>query len=97
MAETVAHRDGPTVLQVLPALEEGGVERDTVLLARYLAKWGCTPIVASNGGRAETELSDLGIATVRLPLHAKNPLTIWANIGRLQRLVHVWRVDLIHA
>ena len=87
----------PRVLQVLPGLGEGGAERDTVDLARYLIAHGWTPIVASSGGRGERELRDLGIATIQLPVHAKNPLVIRANIGRLQRLAQEQGVQLIHA
>ena len=88
---------GPRVLQVLPALGEGGAERDTLDLARCLIAHGWTPLVASSGGRGESELRDLGIATFRLPLQAKNPLVIRANIGRLQRLAQEQGAQLIHA
>jgi glycosyltransferase involved in cell wall biosynthesis len=88
---------GPRVLQVLPALGEGGAERDTIDLARYLIGHGWTPLVASSGGRGESELRDLGIATFRLPLHAKNPLVIRANVSRLQQLAQAQGVQLIHA
>ncbi|MGH6920997.1 MAG: glycosyltransferase family 4 protein, partial [Geminicoccaceae bacterium] len=88
---------GPRVLHVLPALGEGGAERDTLDLARHLIAHGWTPLVASSGGRGESELRELGVATFRLPLQAKNPLVIRANIGRLQRLVLEQGVQLIHA
>ena len=88
---------GPRVLQVLPAVGEGGAERDTLDLARYLIDHGWTPLVASSGGRSESEVRDLGIATFRLPLQAKNPLVIRANISRLQGLVQEQGVQLIHA
>jgi glycosyltransferase involved in cell wall biosynthesis len=88
---------GPRVLQVVPALGEGGAERGTIDLARYLIAHGWTPMVASSGGRGEAELRQMGVATFRLPLHAKNPLVIRANIGRLQRLVQEQGVQLIHA
>jgi glycosyltransferase involved in cell wall biosynthesis len=88
---------GPRVLQLVPALGEGGAERGTIDLARYLIAHGWTPLVASSGGRGEAELRQSGVATFRLPLHAKNPLVIRANIGRLQRLVQEQGVQLIHA
>jgi glycosyltransferase involved in cell wall biosynthesis len=88
---------GPRVLQILPGLGEGGAERGTIDLARCLVQQGWTPIVASNGGRGETELREAGVATRRLPLHTKNPLVIRANIRRLQALVEELDVQLIHA
>jgi glycosyltransferase involved in cell wall biosynthesis len=92
-----ADRGAPRVLHVLPALGEGGAERDTLDLARCLSAQGWTPLVASSGGRGERELRALGIAAFRLPLDAKNPLVIRANIGRLQRLAQEQGVQLIHA
>jgi glycosyltransferase involved in cell wall biosynthesis len=88
---------GPRILQVLPALGDGGAERDTLDLAHHLIEHGWTAIVASSGGRCEVEACKLGIATFRLPLHAKNPLVIRANVGRLQRLAQEQGVQLIHA
>ncbi len=88
---------GARVLQILPGLGEGGAERGTIDLARYLARHGWTPIVASRGGRGEAELRELGAITRRLPLHSKSPLVIRANIGRLQALVRELDVQLIHA
>jgi glycosyltransferase involved in cell wall biosynthesis len=90
-------RAGPRVLQVVPGLGEGGAERGTVDLARYLIAQGWTALVATSGGRGESELRQLGTPVFRLPLQAKNPLVIRANIGRLQRLVQEQGVQLIHA
>ena len=46
----------PTILQVLPALESGGVERGTVEIATAIKAHGWRAIVASNGGAMEAEL-----------------------------------------
>jgi glycosyltransferase involved in cell wall biosynthesis len=88
---------GPVVLQVLPELGEGGAERGTVDLARYLIGHGWRALVASSGGPAQSELEELGAQCLRLPLHSKNPFTIRANIRRLQRLIRQHKVDLVHA
>jgi glycosyltransferase involved in cell wall biosynthesis len=92
-ARTAAAR----VLQVLPALGEGGVERGTLDLVRHLVAQGWAPLVASSGGLGESELRVLGAKIFRLPLHAKNPLVIRANIGRLERLIRRENVQLVHA
>lgn len=88
---------GPVVLQVLPALAEGGAERGTVDLAGYLIGHGWRPLVASAGGAAQGELEAVGARCVRLPLHSKNPFTIRANIRRLQRVIRQHKVELVHA
>jgi glycosyltransferase involved in cell wall biosynthesis len=95
--QTAATGTGPVVLQVLPALDEGGAERGTVDLARYLIGHGWRALVASSGGAAQDELEDLGAQCLWLPAHSKNPFTIRANIRRLQRLIRQHKVELVHA
>jgi len=90
-------RTGPVILQVLPELGEGGAERGTVDLARYLMREGCTALVASAGGGAEAELEELGGTCLRLPLHSKNPFTMRTNIRRLERVIRERGVQLVHA
>jgi glycosyltransferase involved in cell wall biosynthesis len=86
-----------TLLQVLPALERGGVERGTVDLARFLKRAGHQPLVASAGGGLVAELEADGITHLTLPLASKNPLTIWQNAARLGELMRRHRVELVHA
>ena len=88
---------GPRILQVLPELGEGGAERGTVDLARYLIGEGWTALVASAGGGAEAELEELGAISLKLPLRSKNPFVMHANIRRLQRLIREHDVELVHA
>jgi glycosyltransferase involved in cell wall biosynthesis len=95
--QTVEPSAGPVVLQVLPALDEGGAERGTVDLARYLIGHGWRALIASSGGAAQSELEAIGARCIRLPLHSKNPFTIRTNIRRLQRLIREHRVELVHA
>jgi glycosyltransferase involved in cell wall biosynthesis len=90
-------RTGPGVLQILPRLDRGGIERGTVDLARYLVQQGWRALVASNGGVGEAELGGCGARCFRLPLHSKSPLTIRANIRRLQRLIRDHDVRVVHA
>ena len=95
--QTAGASAGPVVLQVLPALDEGGAERGTVDLARYMVGEGWRALVASGGGAAETELEEIGAKCLRLPLHSKNPFTIRTNARRLQRLIRQHGVQLVHA
>jgi glycosyltransferase involved in cell wall biosynthesis len=88
---------GPTVLQVLPALQTGGVERGTCDMAAALMDAGWRAVVASAGGPMVRELERAGAVHVTLPLGTKNPLGIWRNAARLAGLVAEWSVDLVHA
>jgi glycosyltransferase involved in cell wall biosynthesis len=95
-SRTVA-RTGPGVLQVLPRLDRGGAGRGIVDLTRYLVERGWRPLVVSNGGAAEAEVAGCGARIFRMPLDSNNPLTIHANIRRLQRLIRDHDVRLVHA
>jgi hypothetical protein len=55
-----------TLLQVVPALQAGGVEQTTVDVAAAVVKAGGRAIVASAGGRLETDLRARGGESVRL-------------------------------
>ncbi len=85
------------ILQVLPALDAGGVERTTLEIAEALVRAGAGALVASQGGRLEPELARIGAEHAVLPLASKNPLVIHANAGRLAALARARNVALIHA
>lgn len=87
----------PVVLQVLPALQTGGVERGTIEVACALAEAGWTPLVASSGGAMVRELERAGVKHFTLPLASKNPLTMRRNVKRLERLIREHGVDIVHA
>ena len=85
-----------TILQVIPALVTGGVERGTVETTAALVKAGFHAIVASSGGPMVHEIEAAGGTHIKLPLASKNPLTIYANIKRLRRVIRENTVDLVH-
>ncbi|MAI10493.1 MAG: hypothetical protein CBD27_07620, partial [Rhodospirillaceae bacterium TMED167] len=86
----------PTVLQVLPELVTGGVERGTVDIAGAIVDGGGRAIVASAGGPMTHELARLGAEHVTLPANSKNPFVIQKNIHRLADLAIAENVDIIH-
>lgn len=85
------------MLQVLPALDVGGVERTTLDVAAALVAAGARAIVASEGGRGVAELEASGGRHVTFPAATKNPLQMAANVFALGRLVQEYGVDLLHA
>ncbi len=87
----------PVVLQVLPSLVTGGVERGTVEITAALAAAGWTALVASAGGRLVGAVEHAGGRHITLPLDTKNPVAIWRNAGRLARLIRAEGVSLVHA
>ena len=64
------------ILQVLPALGQGGVERGTIEIARALSEAGIPNAVASAGGRLERALDEMDVEHVKLPLDRKNPFAL---------------------
>lgn len=64
-----------TVIQLLPALNNGGVERGTVEVANFHAEKGCTSIVISSGGNMVKKLSP-DVEHIALDIGKKSFLTL---------------------
>ncbi len=92
----ISTKDAPTVLQILPSLETGGVERGTVDIAQALTKAGWTSLVASSGGIMVREVERGGGKHIALPVDSKNPLVMSRNIARLTHLVRRHDIDILH-
>ncbi len=87
----------PTVLQVLPSLVTGGVERGACDMARAIEAAGLNAVVMSSGGPMADALVPEGIRHIQAPVAAKNPLTIWRNAGRIARVADAVGAGIIHA
>ena len=87
----------PAVLQVLPSLHVGGVERGACDVAAALARAGWRAFVASAGGPMTRELERLGVRHAALPLDSKNPLTVRRNAERLAAIIKAYSIDIVHA
>jgi glycosyltransferase involved in cell wall biosynthesis len=86
-----------TIMQVLPRLEAGGVERGTVEITQAIAAAGGRPLVVSAGGRLVPAIERAGGGHLVLPLASKNPVTIWRNAARLHTATRLNDVSLVHA
>ncbi len=85
-----------TVMQVLPELGVGGVERGTVEIAEALVAAGHRAVVVSGGGPLAAEIADCGATHVTLPVGAKR-LRSLALVATLGRLLREHSVDVLHA
>ncbi len=83
------------VVQTLPELNGGGVERGTLELAAYLVREGHEAIVVSNGGRLTEALEQSGARHIRMPVHRKSAATL-LQIPPFRRLLEVERPDILH-
>lgn len=83
-------------MQLLPALESGGVERSTLEIAEALVDAGHHSVVASAGGRLVQPLLDTGSTHIDLDLGRKSPWTL-RHIVSLRRLFEQLEPDIVHA
>lgn len=83
------------VIQLLPALNSGGVERGTLDLGRALARAGHESIVISSGGRMVEQLVLEGSRHIEMPVHKKS---LWSlrQVRPLRRLLEELRPDIVH-
>lgn len=86
----------PTVMQLLPALEAGGVERATLEIGRALVARGLRSVVVSAGGRLVAQLEAEGSEHVTLDLGRKSLRTL-RHVASLRRLFEAERPALVHA
>lgn len=85
------------VLQIVPELNAGGVERTTLEIAEALTAKGHVPHVASAGGRLESELAALGGVLHKFNVGSKNPLHLRQNAKTLIDIIKAHNIDIAHA
>ncbi len=85
-----------TVLQAVPALFAGGVERQTVALAGYLARAGHRSMVLSAGGPLCALLKEDGVEHLTWPIGRKSPASL-ARVPALARILRREQVDVVLA
>lgn len=76
-----------TVVHLVPAMEQGGVESVVCNLNRAVAAAGWKSVVVSRGGRLAANIEADGGRHVALDLKSKNPLTYFRRALRLRRLL----------
>ena len=84
------------VVQVLPALDGGGVEQGTLEIASALVAAGHESLVVSEGGRMVEALQRGGSRHVPWPIGAKRPGTLF-GAGRFRRWLASERPHILHA
>ncbi len=88
--------DAPTIVQILPALSRGGVERGTLETADAIQRHGGRAIVISKGGPLVRHLDRMGAIHYELDVHSKNPFR-WPKIRRqLKALLVDEGANLVH-
>lgn len=85
-----------TVLQLLPALESGGVERGTLEVAQALVEHGHRALVMSAGGRLVAPLVASGAEHFSWPIGKKSLKTLLL-VSKLRTFLLEQKVDILHA
>ena len=85
------------ILQLVPKLNVGGVERSTVEAARYLTLNGHKSVVVSGGGKLERDLAAIGARQFILPVGRKNPFTMICCYYKLRQIIKRENIDIVHA
>lgn len=83
------------IMQVLPELHGGGVERGTLEIAQYLTENGHESHVVSAGGHLVKELEAKGSSHHQCKVVAKSPRSL-VGIFQLRQLITTLRPDIIH-
>ena len=84
------------ILQILPELNEGGVERGTVELNREFVKQGLTSFIISNGGKLENQINIDGGKHIKFDSCSKNILTVFSRVSKLKKILEEHNPDIIH-
>ncbi len=84
------------IIQLLPELNQGGVERGTVELSRELIKRGHQSTVISAGGTQATQIEKDGGRHITLDVCSKNPLTLLPRVAKLATELFKLDADILH-
>ncbi|MGE4383687.1 MAG: glycosyltransferase family 4 protein [Arcobacter sp.] len=84
------------VVQLLPELNEGGVERGVVELNREFVKKEITSFVISLGGKLENQINIDGGIFIKYDVCSKNIFTAISRINGLKKILKEIKPDIIH-
>lgn len=85
------------IVQLLPELNEGGVERGVVDFNRELVQRGHESLVVSAGGKLVPLIEAAGGRHLPSDVASKNVVSAWPRVLQLRRLLRELQPDIIHA
>ena len=74
------------IVQIIPELNEGGVERGVVELNREFVKLGIESYIISNGGKLVNQITKDGGNHIKFDVCSKNIFTSFSRIPKLKKL-----------
>ena len=86
-----------TVLQIVPRMESGGVERGTLEITEAITREGGRALIATAGGQMLPRITKAGGEVIAMNVDTRNPLNLWQNARLLARLIQDLGIDIVHA
>jgi len=84
------------LVQIVPSLNSGGVERGTVDVANFLAEKKIKNFIITSGGNMIKELNDNFVHVHQLPVSSKNFFS-YLSIGRkINKFIQANNINLVH-
>ena len=83
------------IVQIVPAMEQGGVERGVVEMNRELVKAGYENVVIAQGGRLLDVIEKDGGSVIRLDVKSKNPFTYFSRAVALRKVLAAEKPDVV--
>lgn len=84
------------IVQLIPELNEGGVERGVVELSRELVKLGFESVVISNSGKLVEQLERDGALHIKVNICSKNIFTAPFRIFKLYQTLKMLSPNILH-
>jgi glycosyltransferase involved in cell wall biosynthesis len=85
------------VLQLVPRLDAGGVERTAVEISAGIRNVGGRALIATSGGRMVKDAELAGAEVFLMPLDSKNPIVMAQNVRKIADLIRREDVRIVHA
>jgi glycosyltransferase involved in cell wall biosynthesis len=85
-----------TIMQIIPAMVNGGVERGVIDIAKAIKNAGFESIVVSSGGMLTYQLKEAKVNHIELDVRSKNLISLLSRINKLKNLIIENQVDIIH-
>jgi glycosyltransferase involved in cell wall biosynthesis len=83
------------ILQTLPELNSGGVERGTLEVVEFLVRSGHEALVVSNGGRQVGSVIKMGGRHITMPIHRKSFASLF-QVKAFRELLETEKPDILH-
>ena len=84
------------LMQIIPALDSGGVEQGTIDLANYIAQNRNKNIIISNGGGMLQYLNKGYVSHYKLPVHSKNFFTMPFVARKINSIIEENNINILH-